>query len=105
MFRLALPKSMKVHLVFNEMLLLRAPDDEFNRCPVPLPPVLTPDGEEEYVVEQILDSKKVGRHLEYYVKWKGYGAEENTWEPKEHLSNTPDKVEEFHHKFPEAAGP
>ena len=67
-YKLALPASMKVHPVFNVSLLHRAPEDQFNHQPKPLPPVLTPDGEEEYVVEWILDSKKIGRQLEYYVK-------------------------------------
>ena len=65
----------------------------------------TPEGEEEYVVERILDSKWVGRRLEYYVKWKGYGPEENTWEPVAHLANAPDKLAVYHRRYPDAAAP
>ena len=96
---------MKIHPVFNGMLLHKAPMDDFHCQPKPLPPIITPEGEEEYIVERILDSKKVGQQIEYYVKWKGYGPEENTWEPKAHLANAPEKLAEFHQRYPEAAGP
>ncbi|CUA70042.1 Transposon Tf2-12 polyprotein [Rhizoctonia solani] len=104
-YKLELPKSMKIHPVFNIALLHKKPEDEYKCDPVPLPPVITKDGEEEYIVERILDSRKKGRRLEYYVKWKGYRPEENTWEPKSHLANAPEKLASFHRKFPEAAGP
>ncbi|QRW25063.1 Transposon Tf2-7 polyprotein [Rhizoctonia solani] len=104
-YKLDLPKSMKVHPVFNIALLHKKPVDEYNRDPVPLPPVVTADGEEEYTVERILDSKKVGRQVKYLVKWKGYGPEDNTWEPKAHLANAPEKLAKFHREHPEAAGP
>ena len=104
-YKLELPKSMKVHLVFNIALLHKKPVDKYNQDPVPLPPVVTDEGEEEYIVERILDSCKRGQRLEYYVKWKGYGPEENTWEPKSHLTNAPDKVAKFHCDHLEAARP
>jgi hypothetical protein len=40
--------------------------------------------------------------LQYLVKWKGYTAEHNTWEPKENLENAKSKVKEFHRKHHEA---
>jgi hypothetical protein len=40
---------------------------------------------EEYVVETILDKKIKDGKIWYYLAWKGYGPEENTWEPKENL--------------------
>jgi hypothetical protein len=68
---------MKIHPVFHTALLHAKPEDDYKRDPVALPPVINPEGKEEYEVEEILDSHKKGRWLEYYVKWKGYGPEGN----------------------------
>jgi len=33
--------------------------------------------------------------MKYLVKWKGYMAEENTWEGLENMKNAMKKIEEF----------
>jgi hypothetical protein len=92
---LKLPSSMKVHPVFHVSLLYPHPTDNFNRWPIPPPPVVTPEGEEEYKVEKIINSRKVGWKVEYWVRWKGYGPEEDTWEPWENLNNAQDALRDF----------
>ena len=40
----------------------------------PLPNII--EGEEEYEVEDILNHWTKGKHVEYYIKWKGYDCYE-----------------------------
>ena len=65
----------------------------------PLPEIV--DGEEEWVVEQILDSKVINWKLCYLVKWEGFGMEHNSWEPQNNL-HAPEQVAESHWKNPGA---
>jgi len=41
------------------------------------------ESERSYTVEKILGHKRVKGKDKYLVKWEGYSAEENTWEPTE----------------------
>ena len=51
--------------------------------------------EEYYIVEKILDKKKEGKKIFYYVKWVGYPESENTWEPLSNLTNVKQMLKEF----------
>ncbi|KIJ31883.1 hypothetical protein M422DRAFT_133357, partial [Sphaerobolus stellatus SS14] len=69
-----------IHPVFDIVKLLHAPPNPIPRWKTePPPPPELVDGEEHYEVEQVLDSRLFCNRLEYLVKWKGYGYEENSW--------------------------
>ena len=38
-----------------------------------------------FEVDKILDKKKENNQIYYLVSWKGYGEEDNTWEPYSNL--------------------
>ncbi|CAJ0964854.1 unnamed protein product [Ranitomeya imitator] len=61
----------------------------------PPAPVLV-EGELEYIVEKILDSRVSRRKLQYLVKWKGYAQEDNSWVFASDV-HAPDLVRAFHH--------
>lgn len=93
-FQLALPATWNIHNVFHASLLSKAPESSMRPLQLPPPPVLVLD-QPEYEVESILD-KKILRGQEYFfVKWKGYPDNENTWEPKRNLQHSAQLLKDF----------
>ena len=100
-YELDLPPSMQIHPVIHIRYLLRPrtaklfPDRivEYRK-----PPELV-EGELEYHVEKILKKRirKYGKgsRVEYLVHWRGYPAEEDTWEPLRNLTHCADLLNEF----------
>lgn len=107
-YTLKLPTNWKIHPTFNESLLTPYIPPAFpnqEQPPPPLPDLI--DGEEHYEVEKILDSRQrtvqgrrgepPNRITDYFVKWKGYGPESNSW-VRESDMDANELVEEFLHE-------
>ena len=45
------------------------------------------------------------KELGYFVKWKGWAEDEDTWEPPDGMKNEQEEVEQFHKENPEMPGP
>jgi hypothetical protein len=101
-YKLALPPALQIHDVFHVDRLSPYKGNEVNGQEPPPPEPVTVEGEEEYEVDHIRDSKLFGRTLKYLVRWTGYGEGEDTWEPAKNLEHAQDKVLEFYSKNPGA---
>ena len=53
------------------------------------------EGDEEWEVEDILAKRRRNREDQYLVKWKGWPAEYNQWEPASHLQHAPALVRKY----------
>lgn len=99
-YELELPTGTKFHPRFNIEKLKRyqASPERFDTRSVPPPPIIK-HGEIEYEVEKILAKRlrgKKGKEVEEYkIRWKGYDAKDDTWEPRSNLTNVPDLLLEF----------
>ena len=98
-YRLELPPNMRCHAVFHVSLLKPFKTGPGRIQPPPTPLEVAADY--EFEVEQLLDHRpsKWGRRssskYDYFVKWLGYGAEHNTWEPEGNLSNCQELIQQY----------
>jgi hypothetical protein len=101
----------RVHPVWHVSMIEPIEEDKSGR-PKPRVEPEEIEGETEWEVEEIVDSRIVARrekdNLEYRAKWLGFDdndKERYSWGPASWYKNAEDKVEEFHLANPEAVGP
>jgi hypothetical protein len=100
-YKLDLPHSMRIHPVFHESLLSPYHANTIPGRTQPPPPPVEVEGQQEFEVEEVLDSKIVRNKLRYLVGWVGYPPSDRTWEPAEHLANSPEAVARYHTQYPQ----
>jgi len=98
---LKLPPSFKidVHINVSQLHPYKPPTIPGQQI-TPQSPVEV-EGEEQYVVEEILDSCLRHNKLEFLVKWEGYMTENNLWEPKDNCKNVHNAIATFYCKYPQ----
>ena len=97
-YRLRLPDTMAIHNVFHVSLLEPAKGrlgDDLQ------PPPINVDGEDQWEIDAILDSRIHYRKLQYKVRWLGFNDTEDRWLDASDLDNAKELVAEFHAKYPD----
>jgi len=99
-----------VHPVFHVSMLEPATSNTFSERIQPAPAPVIIDGEPEYEISRIVDSKIDCRQackLLYKVIWLGYEdtGDESEWIPASKLTHAVDLVSDFHIAYPTKPGP
>jgi Chromo (CHRromatin Organisation MOdifier) domain len=93
---LELPPTWKIFGTFHASLLSPYRETEEHGQNFLEPPPEVIEGEEEYEVEQVLGQRTHGhwKKKQYLIKWKGYSAAHNSWEPAENI-HAPELVKRY----------
>jgi len=109
-FTLRLLQSMRtIHPVYHVSMLEPAPSSSIpNQTEDPPPPVEI-EGEIEYEIAKILDTKLDRRRrckLQYLVRWASYEGtdEETSWITADELAHAQELVQDFHKNYPDKPG-
>ena len=100
-YKLQFPAAVQFHPVQHVSLLDPFDDDPLPGQQNPPPPPVIVDDNEEWHVEEILDSRIYRHRLQYLVKWVGFDRPD--WEPAEGV-NKLEAVDRFHQRYLEKPG-
>jgi len=95
---LELPKTVRIHPVVN-VSRIRRYKEQVRGQKKQLALLVIIEGEEEYEVKKIINKRKKYSKWEYLVRWKGYMAEEDSWEREENLKNAKEAVEDYEREY------
>src|ERR1700761_4986924 len=106
-YRVEIPRQWKIHNVFHANLITPYKETELHgpNFTRPLPDLV--DRGEECEVEKVIDARQIGKKKKwhYLIKWKGYPASDNSWEPKNNVQGSKELIEEFWKRNPEQRKP
>ena len=100
-YHLKLPPQWKVHNVFHASLLTpyKETPEHGPNFPEPSPELI--NGELEWEVEQIMNTRRRHNQLQYLVRWKGFSEAHDSWEPTAHV-HADHLIEAYYRQNPSA---
>jgi len=103
--KVALPPSIAIHNTFHISLLQPYQDNQLPSQIQEPPPHIQIEGEDEYELDEIIDSRFHYNQLQYPAKGKGYSPEHDKfWYPAENFNNAEHPVQRFHWRYPGKPG-
>ena len=96
-----IPSQWKIHPVFHASLLTTYKETLEHGPNFLWPPPDLIGREEEYEVEVVLGHRGRPSHCTFLIRWKGYSAAEDTWEPKWNLGNAQPLIMEYKIAWPQ----
>jgi hypothetical protein len=95
-YQLKLPKTWKIYDTFHPVHLTPYKETPQYGPNKSRPPPDLINNEEEYEVDHIVRHKRTsaGRTL-FLIRWKGYGPDEDTWEPASNLKGARETMDEY----------
>jgi len=98
-YKLKLPATWRIHNVFHATLLVPYKENLTHGTNFLRPPPDIINDEEEWEVEAILKHRDTGRRnnrvRQYWIKWKGWETNNNTWEPEAMLGHSKELLQEY----------
>jgi len=100
-YKLDLPTSMRIHNTFHISLLELYNDNKLPSQRSEPPPSIIIEGEPEYELEEIVDSRLHYNKHQYRAKWTGYSPEhDKTWYPADNFENADVAKRKCHSRYP-----
>jgi hypothetical protein len=101
-YELELTVGLKIHPVHRVSLLDPIAEDPLPGPEVTPPPPVEVEGDQEYQVERVEDSRIYRNQFQYLVRRMGY--DQMTWNPANDVNGV-QAVDVFHEKYPQKPGP
>jgi hypothetical protein len=100
-YELDLPRGLRIHPVHHVSLFDPVAEDPLPGQVVMPPPPVEVEGDSEYQVERVEDSRVYRNQLQYLVRLTGY--DQMTWEPARDIDGL-QAIDVFHERYPQKPG-